>query len=281
MPVTQSVSDRWQSISDFLAEWLETAILPEKEQAIFDRYYHSYRKYFGPYVRKHYAGQSLEIMDLLSELRGVVSARVLEVGAGCGTEALWFALANASVMSIDIDQDRLLVARSRQGIIENQFGRNLDLEFKKVSFFEAEIAQEFDIIWMEQTFHHLEPREKVYSNVSRALKPHGYVVISDTNGWNPLIQAALLRKRGWETIVEKALSDGSTVQYGDERITVPTVLKRGFEKTGIDLVSLRYYRMLPNAGWAQKFAFIERKVPNFLKTFLFTHYNYVGQKKRF
>ena len=77
----QSLADiRAGTIDQFLAWWLTNAVLPAAEQKMFDHYYRSYRRHFGPYVRRYYARQSRELVDLIRARR---APRVLEVGCGC------------------------------------------------------------------------------------------------------------------------------------------------------------------------------------------------------
>lgn len=262
------------TIADFLDWWLRHRVLPEHEQAIFDGYYAGYRQRFGRYIRHHYSGQSSEIIGLI---RAKGAPRLLEIGGGCGTEALWFALQGARVTAIDVNEERLGVARARKEIIERGLGRPLDVEFRFCSLFDFDDADGFDLIWMEQAFHHVEPREKIYSTIARLLAPEGHVVISEANGWNPLLQLVLFRKRGFETIVDRTTADGRRILYGNERVTVPAVMARGFEQAGILREAVRYFRALPNVAAADTLWPIERAIPQFVVP-LFSHYNYVGRK---
>ena len=130
---------------------------------------------------------------------------------------------------------------------------------------------------MEQVFHHLEPREQVYATVSRLLRPGGAVIVSEANGWNPVLQAVLFRKRGARTIVDRKSPSGGRELYGDERITIPSVLERGFRASGIERHSTRYFRTLPNVAMADGLLPFERMIPR-VAVPLFTHYNFVGLK---
>jgi SAM-dependent methyltransferase len=271
----ESHVERWHSIADFLAEWLQEDRLEREEQAVLDEYYKSYRAHFGAYIRQHYADQTAEAIALLQQGR----RRLLEVGAGCGTEALWFAIQGASVISIDVKEERLRVARARQAFVENQLGRELDVEFRRQSLLDLEETDRFDIVWMEQTFHHLEPREPVYACVARALASGGHLIISEANGWNPLLQAKLFAARGFRTIVHKRLADGTVHPYGNERITIPHVVAKGFRRVGIEPVSVRFYRMLPNRAWSDRLVNVETAIPSLLKRPICTHYNFVGRKR--
>ncbi len=262
------------SIDEFLAWWLRNPMLDASSAAVLNRYYSSYRRHFGPYARRHYAGQSREIEALVAQRP---RARLLEVGAGCGTEALWLALRGCSILAIDIDLDRLAVAAARQAVVERIIGRKLDLEFRAASVFDLEPAPAFDLVWMEQTFHHIEPRRQLYAVLATLVRPGGHVVIADTNGWNPLIQATLLRQRGLQTIVERTLQDGRRQHYGQERISIPTALTRGFAAVGFERRSVRYFRVMANTPMADRWQPWERLVPGWLVP-AFTHYVLTAQR---
>jgi SAM-dependent methyltransferase len=263
------------TISDFLDWWLRNRVLPPAHDAVFRAYYISYLNRFGAYARRHYADQTREIVG---KLRASRAPRLLEVGGGCGTEALWFALTGARVLAIDVNEERLAVARARQTIVEEAVGGKLDLEFRLASLFALEESDAFDLVWMEQAFHHVEPREALYPTVSRLLREGGHVVISESNGWNPLLQLSLLRKRGFRTVVDRVTANGERIRYGNERITVPSALARGFSRFGVERQSVRYFRVLPNIAAAEALAPVEKAVPEFLVP-AFTHYNYVGCKR--
>jgi SAM-dependent methyltransferase len=262
------------TIADFLDWWLRHPALPAPHDAVFNSYYAGYRARFGRYIRHHYSDQSAEIAALIDAKK---SPRLLEIGGGCGTEALWFALKGARVLAIDVNDERLGVARARQEIIERGIGHPLDIEFRHCSLFDLDARAAFDLIWMEQAFHHVEPRDKIYSTIAGLLAPHGHVVVSEANGWNPLLQLMLLRKRGFQTIVDRTGPDGGRVLYGNERITIPSVMARGFERAGIQQEAVRYFRALPNTAASEALMPLEHAIPQFAAP-LFSHYNYVGHK---
>ena len=120
----ESRTERWLSIADFLAEWLHEARLDADEQAVLERYYESYWACFGWYIKHHYANQTLEATTFVRQ----GPRRRLEIGAGCGTEAFWFALHGALVTSIDVNEKRLKVTCARQAFVEKQLGQTTESE---------------------------------------------------------------------------------------------------------------------------------------------------------
>ena len=181
-------------------------------------------------------------------------------------------LHGANVTGIDIEDHLLAVAKARQKLLEDYIKKPLPCKFIKKSLLDVDSKEKFDIIWIEQAFHHLEPRKKMLDKISELVNKDGYIVISEANAWNPLNQLRVLKLRGFNTIIEHA---GHT--WGHERILPPITLKKELNKRGIKAVSVRYFRVLPNIDIANKIGFIDKMIP---KCFfpLFTHYNYVGKK---
>lgn len=251
--------------ADFLAGWFDGGRLPPAQQAVLDRYYAGYRRHFGPRLRHFYADQLREVSGLVRP-----SARLLEVGCGCGTESLWLAQQGAEVTAIDVRRDRLDVARARAEAL------GLAVEFAHTNLLDLPAEPRFDVIWMEQAFHHLEPRDEVVRHVAALLKPGGHLAISEANGANPLLQAQLFARRGFKTIATYIDAAGIERPYGNERVLRGTTLARLFAAAGIACQSLRWFRLWPNRPWAEPLAGIERW--HWLPKALFTHVNYVGRK---
>jgi len=276
------MSETWNTISDFLAWWLNHERLDPDYQSVLEKYYSSYVNNFNTYIKKHYSNQTKEVIDLIKQME---NPNVLEVGCGCGTESLWFAINGASVHGIDIKEERLNVARERKNIIKNiikknKYNKQINIDFFNSSLFDLVEKNNnlFDIIFMEQTFHHIEPRNKVVSTLKKILKPHGYIVISESNGLNLLIQTRLLKKRGFKTILSYEDCYGKTHSYGNERIATARGIRNLFVQDGFNLYSLRYFRVFPNIKGIERLSWTEDKIPSWMLP-IFTHYNIVMQLK--
>jgi 2-polyprenyl-3-methyl-5-hydroxy-6-metoxy-1,4-benzoquinol methylase len=258
-----------KNIADFLEIWLTSNFLSSDNQETLNNYYRSYKKTFGEYIKKNYCRQTQEVIDVLSEFN---DPTILEVGSGCGTESLWLALRGANVTGIDIDDNLLSVAKSRKEIIEEHTKQKLACNFFNNSVLDLNPESKFDIIWMEQTFHHLEPRKQVLDKISTLVKKNGYIIISEANAWNPLNQLFFFKVRGFKTIIKNMGHE-----WGNERITTPHAINKELTKRGIKKISNSYFRTLPNFPIANKLSFLDNLIPQFI-TPLFTHYNYVGKK---
>ena len=134
------------------------------------------------------------------------------------------------------------------------------------------------MIWMEQAFHHLEPRAKVLKQIAKLLRPGGRVVFSEANALNPLLQLQLLRARGFKMFYTVETGRGKVI-YGNERVLSRGSLKRLLRGVGIEHVSSRYYRLFPARAMFEPLFGLERRIPSsFWLAPIFTHYNLVGRK---
>ena len=131
---------------------------------------------------------------------------------------------------------------------------------------------------MEQAFHHIEPRSEVPSALRRLLRPNGHVVISEANGWNPVLQLALFRQRGFQTVRESIDSEGRKSLYGVERVTTAGRISKQFASQGFEEVSRRYFRVLPSEPSFERFAWLEDIAPEWLAP-IYSHYNIALRKK--
>jgi SAM-dependent methyltransferase len=254
--------------AEFLAGWFAGGRLPPEQQRVLDGYYAGYRRHFGPRLRHFYADQLREVSALVAARPG---ARLLEVGCGCGTESLWLATRGARVTAIDVRADRLAVARARAEAL------GLDVGFLRRNLLDLPADGGFDIVWIEQAFHHLEPRAAVVRHLAGLLRPGGHLVVSEANGANPLLQLQLFLRRGWRTVATYTDEAGVPRPYGNERVLGAARLARLFAQAGVACRSLRWFRLWPNRAWAEPLAGVEHA--RWLPKAAFTHYNYVGQRQ--
>lgn len=262
-------------IAAFLSVWLqERSLLQGAAATTFDTYYGSFRRSFPPRIQRFYRGQIVEAEALVRP-----GGRVLEIGCGLGTESMWLALRGAHVVAIDVREDRLSAARERAVVLQRELGRDLFCHFAARSVLELPEHATFDLIWMEQTFHHLEPRVDVVRKLASLLAPGGRVVISEANAWNLPLQAQLLLRRGLPRVTLLTREDGTKVPYGLERITTATAIREAFASHGVACQSVRYFRMFPNHPAFDVLAGLEAAPALSGVAPLFTHFNYVGAKR--
>lgn len=277
----------FENISQFLQFSIATKNhLNESNKKEFSGYYSSSIKNFDKYSSINYEEQSKEINEIIMKNKNL---KILDIGTGCGTEAIWFAMNNARVISIDIKTRRLKVAEERKKFLEDKFNMKLDLELLNYDFFEFEAGYDselFDIIWLEQAYHHIEPREKLIPALRDLLKKDGLLIFSESNGLNPFIQISLFIYRmfafksifkGYKTVDTWINAKGDKQLYGIERITRKSSLKKSLNKNKFKIKSEKFFRVLPNQT-ELRFLNLLEKLPTSLFPYIFSHYNIVAQK---
>ncbi len=233
-----------------------------------------------PYVWAHYQRR-------LSSLAAAVrpKARILDVGCGLGTELLWCGLKGGRAIGLELHRWSLNIALTRLRILNGLLEQPLECEFRYQNLFDLSDRQPFDVIFLREAFHHIEPRLQAVEKLSRLLKPGGHLLIEETNGWNPFIQARLWRIRGIRTVVVKRDNEtGYEYLFGNERITVAGALDKIFRPYGI-VAETEYFRFLPTAlARMQSFAAVVQRIEPVVQKWpifrpLCLHYSWHGVKE--
>tara|TARA_Y100000739_G_C20515353_1_gene421554 strand:- start:124 stop:933 length:810 start_codon:yes stop_codon:yes gene_type:complete len=267
----------FESIDNFLIYSISTSKLLSKNcKKTFINYYSKFYNSFDNYDAKIYKEQTLEITNVIKKLK---SPKILEVGSGCGTESLWFALLGGEVTGIDLNINRLKVAEERKKLIEKKFNKLLKVNFQNINFFDYckfNKGNRFDIIWMEQAYHHIEPRKELLVSVKNLLKENGLLIISESNAYNPLLQLKLFIKRGFKTIIYT--KNGRAQMYGNERITTRSALIFDLKKNEFEILNTKLFRIFPN-NFLKPLHVFEKFISKKLFFFLFLHFNIVAKIK--
>ncbi|HEY7727214.1 MAG TPA: class I SAM-dependent methyltransferase [Candidatus Eisenbacteria bacterium] len=211
-------------------------------------------------LQKHYAAycEDLGSIDYVWEhverrasilgAAGRQGARVLEVGCGIGSNCLWAAVNGGSLTGIEVRGWDVEIASRRQRHLEAVLGRRLDCRFLRANALDFGDRDGYDLVFLQEAFHHLEPRGAAVSRLASLVGPGGRLVLQETNAWNPLIQARLLRRRGFRTVVaRREPTTGQAYTYGNERIITPWALDRLFRPLGF-VTHATYFR-LRRRGW--------------------------------
>lgn len=173
--------------------------------------------------------------------------RVLEIGCGIGADLHWLALKGANVTGIDVKSEWTDAARKLTDHVRRSFDQDdLSVDIRRVNLLDLPRDQ-YDLIYMKDTFHHLEPRDKIVAKIATLLAPGGKVVIVEPNAWNPAIQYKMFRIRGFNTIIEKIdKATGEHFVYGNERLVSGGSIAHSFEAHGVK-GSSRLFRLIPTA----------------------------------
>ena len=246
MKVCKKTDISFQNSGDFLNWWFESKALEGKALQVFDRYYTNYRKTFDGYLSQAWTNRHLELDKEIKALKDKANVKIMDLGCGTGSVALYIAgkLGRKSeVLGIDINEDRLLCASERLKILENEIGSKLNCKFKKENVLSLNRGEKFDLVYLEETLHHMEPRYEIVKKIADLIKDNGVLIISEANAYNPFMQLHLFTKRGFKTIRNKIGRNGQTFLYGVERIMTPKRVTKLFGENGLHVKSLRYLRV--------------------------------------
>jgi 2-polyprenyl-3-methyl-5-hydroxy-6-metoxy-1,4-benzoquinol methylase len=205
----------------------------------------NYPQYFAalesaPYLWRTYNTRLREVISFVRP-----GLRVLEVGCGIGSDLHWLALRGAKATGIDVKSEWTEAATELTKHVRATLGP-VSVEIRRVNLLDLPNEQ-YDLIYMKDTFHHLEPREQIVQKIVSLLAPSGKVVIVEPNAWNPAIQLKMFRIRGFKTIIEKVdKATGEQFVYGNERLVTGPAISRTFERYGVR-GAVRVFRLVPTA----------------------------------
>jgi 2-polyprenyl-3-methyl-5-hydroxy-6-metoxy-1,4-benzoquinol methylase len=131
----------------------------------------NYPQYFANAGEADYLWRSYDrrLDDIIPFARPGV--RVLEIGCGIGADLHWLALAGADATGIDVKSEWITAARSLTQTVRQHFGP-VKVDIRRINLLDLGDEQ-FDLIYMKDTFHHLEPRVDIVDKIARLLAPGG------------------------------------------------------------------------------------------------------------
>jgi 2-polyprenyl-3-methyl-5-hydroxy-6-metoxy-1,4-benzoquinol methylase len=242
----RSNPDLFSDLGSFFEWWLSTEVLKEEASRVFENYYSNYIKEFKGYLRQTWVDRHLELEQTLAVLRERRRVKVLDLGCGTGTVSLYCAFKledRAEVLGVDIKAKRLASARERQAVLEKKFGSRLRCKYELADVRDLTSERQFDLVYLEEALHHMEPRLQVCQKIADLLGKGGVLIISEVNACNPFIQLWFLGKRGFQTVKENRSPKGQKIPYGNERILTANRVIRLFQTQGLSLKSMRYFRI--------------------------------------
>ncbi len=114
--------------------------------------------------------------------------------------------------------------------------------------------------------------------IGELLRPGGYVVLSEANALNPLLQLQLFRARQFN-VLKTVYFENEPVIVGNEKILSSRSLARNLARVGFIKRSGRYFRLFPSSTIFEPLFGIERRLSSQWLAPIYTHYNFVGQKE--
>ncbi len=122
--------------------------------------------------------------------------KVFDAGCGYGSESYLFAALGAEVLAVDLEDERIDIARRRQVFYEERFGRPLNITFaaRDLGTYDPEL-RELSLTWMGSVLACLPDQNALFRRLHDATRPGGQVTISDMNLLNPLFLLKEWRRR--------------------------------------------------------------------------------------
>jgi SAM-dependent methyltransferase len=177
------------------------------------------------YTAKYYARLLMHAGDCLAISEG--SGNVLDAGCGLGSESLFFGLIGANIFGVELSKEMLSIAVKRVRYYEDKYGKTLNVVFSNKSILRFCNFEKFDLVWCNQAISHIDPVQPFFENAWKNLKHGGHLIISDSNGLNPLIALNAARvhlKHGTYTQVKDPETQ-QQISFAFERMLAPVFLK--------------------------------------------------------
>lgn len=219
--------------------------LTSNEYKVLETYYHKYNFSTIKYIAHSEASLLHHIVEKIISKQ---TPSVLDAGCGLGSHAIFFSLLGADVVGVDLDEQRLNIARKRVKYYQKVYGRNLNVKFYLKNILKFCKINMFDIIWCNQAISHIHPVEEFLATAWKNLREGGYLMICDSNIINPYVSfcAWLVHMRGG---VCKLVEDPETrelIPYARERLFTPLYLCYLLKKTGFIIELVKYHGFFPS-----------------------------------
>jgi SAM-dependent methyltransferase len=226
------------------------------------RYYTSLKSNFRlrPFYRYNWTRRIAPMQKVIAALpRRDTPWRILDAGCGVGTESIfWSTLRDdMEVTGVDINTERLNIAKARQTAYENRLGKPFNIRFLEQDVFNVLRVEHFDLIWVMEAISDIDPAESFLTCVSENLGSAGYLVISDSHILNPAMAWRIykLRQRGVAAHTYKTTSTGETISYARERLFTVGQLSKMLEWAGFQSVQTQLSIFFPPAVAYSSFLF--------------------------
>ncbi|MEO8026796.1 MAG: methyltransferase domain-containing protein [Bryobacteraceae bacterium] len=172
------------------------------------------------YERRRLYKRTLELLLGLAP----AGKRVLEYGCGTGDWGLLLATEGAEATLLDLSPVAIEVVQKRAAASGVQV-RGVARDAADLSCFST---GEFDLIYANAALHHTLKYDGARDELVRVLKPGGYLVLSETFGNNPLINAA--RRIGWK-LRGQADEQGEEILFGASELDL---LRAAFSQVTVE-----------------------------------------------
>lgn len=123
--------------------------------------------------------------------------RVLDLGCGTGTQALYLALHGIEVVAVDLDPLALATLARRQSFYERAAGRALPITIVQGDVFDLDFASfgAIDAVWSMFAFNMMQPSSHLLARLLPACAPRAKIAILDGNNRSLFARLVPSRRR--------------------------------------------------------------------------------------
>lgn len=228
VPVNETLVWQWYLN---VSEELRHPFLSTQEKLYFATYYSEaglLREWRRTFFRHHYARTFARTARFLMD--GTMKGRILDLGCGTGTQAIFLALLGADVVGLDMDDEALTVLKKRKAFYEKASGRRIKLRAYQVDAlaFDYEKIAPIQGIHSLFAFNLMKPSRLLLKRIAANTAQGGRLAILDGNcaSWLPSL-IPTRRRPGCLTPIEfeEVLRDLSFKTVGHEAgFSVPPLL---------------------------------------------------------
>jgi SAM-dependent methyltransferase len=108
---------------------------------------------------------------------------VLDLGAGTGTQSLFFAIQGAKVIALDMDTVALDILRKRKAFYEEQLGHTLNINIYEQNIFDFKLkdSEKIDAVYSLFAFNMMQPSGKLIGRLMHYLNKDARFCVLDGN----------------------------------------------------------------------------------------------------
>jgi len=230
-------------LGEFLFHRASHRYLSEEESKVLCHYYSPWFKSQRQLYHKHLFAQRLK--GLIKCIVTSKQACVLDCGCGLGSESIVCALLGAKVTAIDLNKERMNIAKKRLRYYEDEFRTEFPLTFNVKNILKCQFSQQFDVAYAKEFISHVHPVTTFLQAVRKSIKKGGVLIVTDANPINPYtnLKAWLTYRKAHFKVYE--LGPNDKVLVARERLVAPYQLKRFLEEFSFKIESIKYYGFLP------------------------------------
>jgi SAM-dependent methyltransferase len=181
--------------------------------------------------------------------------RILDAGCGFGSEVIFFSLLGGDVVGIDLESDRVSVAKKRLEYYKEKYDRAINPNFYVKNILTFSDGDNFDVVWSNQSVSHIHPIDNFLMSAWRNLRVGGSLIICDSNNINPYgaFHAWLAHRKGGLYTQVKDPETRECIPFARERLLNPLYFKSVLGSTHFDIRLVEYHGFMPPLFNTQRF----------------------------